>query len=128
MRSIHTILLSILALSMPANAAGVGSCTTCTKDVAVSKAEVRCVLDRVTRQLSSSLDPVVVATNGCGSKISDGTRLEAVRQGRQSSRKTNGQVREPYLLTKADAQCLVQRLKSADPKASQIRIDLRTCG
>lgn len=117
----------VMALVTSVSAAAATSCATCTREVALSKAEVQCVLERVTRQLSSSLDPVVVATNSCGAKIRDGTRLEAVRQGRPPSRKSGRRPNEPYLLTKADAQCLVRKIRQADPKARELHFDLRTC-
>lgn len=115
---------------MPATvlAAGPPGCATCAKEVALSKAEVQCVLDRVSKQLSSALDPVVVATNGCGAKVKDGTRLEAVRQGRATARKGGAANGGPYLLTKTDAQCLVRKLRQVDPKAKDLMIDLRSCG
>lgn len=118
----------LAAIPAAAHAAGPPSCATCAKEVSLSKAEVQCVLDRVGKQLSSALDPVVVATTGCSGKVRDGTRLEAVRQGRKVAKRSDGSVVEPYLLTKSDAQCLVRKLKQVDPKARELRIDLRSCG
>lgn len=113
---------------VPSSGFAAGPCATCAKQVDLSKTEVKCVIERVTKQLSSSLDPVVVATNGCGKVIRDGTRSEAVRQGRRSTLNSERKVDTPYLLTKADALCLIRKLKQADPKARELRIDLTTCG
>lgn len=114
------------APSVPAIAAA-PQCATCSREVALAKDDVQCVLERVSKQLSRSLDPVVVATQGCRTKVRDGTRLEPVRQGRASAKSKGQASGEPYLLTKQDAQCLLARLRAVDAKVRDLRIDLRDC-
>jgi hypothetical protein len=123
----HLFLIGLSGALSLSSVAEASTCATCAKEIELSKSEVQCVIDRVNKQLSSSLDPIVVATNGCGAAVRDGTRSEAVRQSRQSKKTNGSRAATPYLLTKADAQCLVRKLKQADASVRELRIDLNTC-
>lgn len=127
LRTALALSLATVAL-VPEVVLAAASCATCSKEVALSRSEVQCVVDRVNKQLMNSLDPIVVATSGCKEKVKDGTRLEAVRQRGGPSSKDKSQGGGPYLLTKADARCLLVKLKSFDRKDKILRFDLRTCG
>jgi hypothetical protein len=122
------LVVTVATAPLVAQAIAATPCATCTRDVALSRNEIQCVIERLNKQLSTAVDPVVVATAGCGKKIADGTRLESVRQARKSASKGANGAGGPYLITKSDAQCLLRKLRQIDPKAREVKVDLRQCG
>ncbi len=130
MAQLRRMIWAGFAMFVPAAAyaGSVASCATCAKEVTLTKSEIKCVSDRVSKQILSALDLVIVATSGCSGKLRDGTRMEAVRQGRPVTKAGGRNPSEPYLLTKSDAVCFLRKLKLVDPKTRDLRIDLRNCG
>lgn len=125
---------ALLALFVPVNslAAEVSSCPFCDHRVTLTAPDADCLEQRLPDYLQAGSDPMIVSVLNCGGRPVDRSRTEnlpeipAITDSGSAYHSTNG-ARHAYLLSRADALCLLAHLKIRSRNAQPFVFDSGTC-
>jgi hypothetical protein len=120
----RTLLIAVAVLGTSgAEAAPPQECATCDREVTFSKGDVPCLKRRLAEQLAAPRDPILISVQSC-TNAGDHTRQEpVVSRSRQQGHTFN----RIYLLTRADAACLSQKLKGLLQSRGEYHIKFSEC-
>lgn len=122
-------LFLLAILGSPASAVSSNAtCQTCDRQVSLTAQEAKCLSRRLDEYLKSSRDPIFVSVANC-SDTKDGARQDPPPTLKIPRRKgkAEGPRKTTYKLSRADAVCLVGKLKVRPPKANVFDLDFSTC-
>jgi hypothetical protein len=118
------LLISSSLAATPASAAD--GCATCDRLIVLAKKDAKCIDHRLEQQLAGTQDPILFPVGGCGASGRDGTRQEWVAT--PGRRNAGGDLpHQTYLLTRHDALCLRERLRSPTSTDKLLHFDLGDC-
>lgn len=109
-----------LAAALPVRAQ---QCATCDRVVTFNRADLPCLTRRLAQQLAAARDPILISIQSCqGSR--DSTRQEMVPSVRSRQDLSQNRI---FMLTRADAMCLVKQLPLLPKSQRQFHIELNSC-